>query len=203
MSGFPCGSRVVAQNAVKASVSVGFQSRSRPAARFHSVPGGPFPVGEDRAERRARPERVPHAGDVEVGLGKAGGGVLPDGDDAHLGPADVPRQARPADDRHRLAVGREADPAGVEDLAEFLLAEAGEADPLEEEVALLGEEDREAGQVHALRVGLHLREVGPERGVEDERRRDADLRVEPRVEAEAVPVPAPARLTSFSRAASR
>ncbi len=38
--------------------------------------------------------------------------------------------------------------------------EVEDAAPLEEEVALLGEEQAEAREVHLLLVDLHLREVG-------------------------------------------
>ncbi len=56
-------------------------------------------------------------------------------------------------------------------------AEVEDAAPFEEEVALLGEEEGEAREVHLLLVDLHLREVGVHGEVGGEVRRDRVLHV--------------------------
>src|SRR2546427_10775183 len=49
----------------------------------------------------------------------------------------------------------------------------------EEELALFGEEERKSGEVDDLLVGFYLREVGTDRDVPGQRRRDAELGVDP------------------------
>ena len=61
------------------------------------------------------------------------------------------------------------------------VAEAEQAGPFQEELALLGEEQAEAGEVDLDVVRLHLREVGIERGVQGEVGRDRVLHVEAQV----------------------
>ena len=55
-------------------------------------------------------------------------------------------------------------------------AELEDARALEEELALLGKEQRKARQVHDRFVDLRLREIGVDRQFRGQRRRDADLR---------------------------
>jgi len=84
-----------------------------------------------------------------------------------------------------MAAGVEPDAAREEHLHERRLArvalrqtELEDAGVLQEELALLGEEEGEAGEVDLLLVGLDLGEVGVEREIEREAARDPPLEVE-------------------------
>ena len=109
--------------------------------------------------------------------------------------ADAAGQARAGEQRNGIAGRRQADlPAEEEDhvLRRVLApaataaatatgvagAELEDARVLEEEVALLGEEQAEARQVDLLLVGFDLREVGVDREVPRQPGRDAVLHVE-------------------------
>ena len=105
--------------------------------------------------------------------------------DVHRGdvvPAGLAGQPRPPDDRYRDAAFRQADPSREEQVG--AAPEAGpaadveHAGVLQEEVALLGEEEREARQVDLLLVHLDLGEVGVQREVQVEARRHAVFDVE-------------------------
>ena len=58
------------------------------------------------------------------------------------------------------------------------VAEVEDAGVLEEELALLGEEQAELREIDLLLVGFGLREVGIDRRIEGQRRRDAGLEVD-------------------------
>ena len=64
--------------------------------------------------------------------------------------------------------------------AQLYAAEREQALVLEEELALLGKEQAEPGEVHLLLVGFHLGEVGLQREVGAQPLRDGILHVEPR-----------------------
>ena len=84
----------------------------------------------------------------------------------------------------RLPGVGQADAAAEEQVAqplEALVADRERAGVLEEEVALLREEQREAGEVHLLLVDFRLGEVGVDRDVEGEAGLEAVLHVEPDV----------------------
>ena len=158
------------------------------------------PVGEHRADRAPPQDVAPQAHDGEVGRVGAGSHLVPglDVQRPHVERADLAGHPRAADDRHRAALLQTDLPAVEElrhvDVAEEPAEQAGggteepagdaalrkaeDAPSLEEELALLGEEQREAGQVHLPLVHLDLREVGIEREVGGQVTGDAVLDVE-------------------------
>ena len=148
-------------------------------ARGHPGDG---PVGEHRADRAPLQDVASQAQDGEVGRVRAGVHLVPglDVQGPHVERADLAGHPRATDDGHEVAFlqpdlpaveelryvdvaeepakqagGRTEEPAG-----DAALRKAEDAPPLEEELALLREEEREAGQVHLPLVHLHLREVG-------------------------------------------
>ena len=100
--------------------------------------------------------------------------------DRHLAAAVEPdAPAVEEERRRRWRVEAAAQPAAAAQVARRAAAgEVEDAAALEEEVALLGEEQVEAGQVHLLLVDLDLREVGVVGEVGDEVGGDAVLHVE-------------------------
>ena len=93
--------------------------------------------------------------------------------------AQLPAQASAGADVDRLTKLRNTDTAREEQINRLRLTELKGVRVLEEERPLLGEEDREPGQVHLLLVGLDLREVGVDRRVERQVGAHAPLEVEP------------------------
>ena len=135
-------------------------------------------VDEEGADRRAIGQVAGDAGHGEVGgrhdLVHVGG--------LHVEQADVvasglARQSAAADDRHRLAGGVQADAAAEEQIHLTRVADREEAGVLEEERPLLGEEQIEAIEIDLLVVDLDLGEVGVDRAVERQARRDVVLDV--------------------------
>jgi len=95
-----------------------------------------------------------------------------------------PVEPAPGEDRLRRTARVEADAARIEQLHPARCAEVDQAARFEEELALFGEEERKAGEVDHLLVGLHLREVGGDGEVRGQGRRDAQLGVCPALAAE-------------------
>ena len=95
--------------------------------------------------------------------------------------ADLAREPRPAQDVDGLAEAREPDPAREEEVHLLGLPELEGGGVFEEEGALLGEEEVEAGEVDLLLVGFDLGEVGVHGEVGGELRGDAPLHVESEV----------------------
>src|SRR6266487_3022705 len=95
-----------------------------------------------------------------------------------------PVEPAPGENRHRRTAGVEADAARIEQLHPARCAEVDQAARFEEELALFGEEKRKSGEVDHLLVGFHLREVGIDGDVRGQRRRDAELGVDPALAAE-------------------
>ena len=145
-------------------------------------------VGEDVA---AHPQRREVGGRAAVLL------ALLDVERADRPVADASGEARPGQQRNGIARRRQADlPAEEEDhvlrrvlapaattaaattAAGVARAELEHAGVLEEEIALLGEEQVEARQVDLLLVGFDLREVGVDGEVPRQARRHAVLHVE-------------------------
>ena len=93
-------------------------------------------------------------------------------------------EPRAADDRHGLALAQADLPAEEQQrhvaraVAGLHAAEVEDALAFDEEVALLGEEQAEAGEVDLLQVFFDLREVGAQGGVEDQAAGQAVLEVE-------------------------
>ncbi len=113
-----------------------------------------------------------------------------------------------AQHRHRLALAQPDLPAEEQQrhvaraVAGLHAAEVEDALALDEEVALLGEEQAEAGQVDLLQVLFHLGEVGPHGGVEDQAAGQPVLEVEAGVGVEiVVESPAARALVGRRRAA--
>src|SRR5204862_7920984 len=86
--------------------------------------------------------------------------------------------ASPGDDRRRRAARVEADATRIEKLHPARRPQIELATRFQEELALFGEEERKAGEVDDLLVGLYLREVGIDRDVGRQRRRDPELGVD-------------------------
>ena len=142
-------------------------------------------VDEDGADARAPQDVAAVAADEEVVTGTAEGAVGLDVEHADVMRARLARQPRAADDRHRLARGRQADATTEEQIGLHLRrrerrpgAHREEVRVLEEEVALLREEEAEAREVDLLVVDFHLGEVGVEREIEVEPGRQAIARIE-------------------------
>jgi hypothetical protein len=102
-----------------------------------------------------------------------------DGEEPDLVGADAPLHPRAEGDLHRRAAHAEPDAPRVEHLRLLRPAEGEDRRALGEEGPLLGEEEREAGEVHHLPVHLGLREVGEDGEVGRERVGDRHLHVEP------------------------
>ena len=98
--------------------------------------------------------------------------------------AQLPAQASAGQDVDRLTKLRNTDTAREEQVNRLRLAELKGLRVLEEERPLLGEEDREPGQVDLLLVGLDLREVGVDRRVERQVGAHAPLDVQPDITRE-------------------
>ena len=79
--------------------------------------------------------------------------------------------------RRGIAATEDTSAAGAADVAEATLRKLEDAAPLEKELALLGEEQAEAGQVDLLLVDLDLGKVGVVREVRGEVPRERVLRV--------------------------
>ncbi len=92
------------------------------------------------------------------------------------------RQADAAREEQQHLLFRRREPRVAEPRLARDVAEVEHPGVLEEELALLGEEQAELRQVHLLLVGLGLREIGLRGDVEGQRRRDAVLDVETRVD---------------------
>ena len=153
-------------------------------------------VGHDGADPRGS-EEVPFVAADEVVVGRDGRGRGRSDEllGLHHQHADVVARrlsghARAADDRNLRPGGAQADSPAEERhqvgrrAVEVAVARAERegAGVLEEEVALLREEQVEARQVHLLLIDFDLGEVGAVGGVERHRRRQAVLGVEPAVE---------------------
>src|SRR2546422_112170 len=90
----------------------------------------------------------------------------------------------PCEDRHRRTTRVEADAARVEQLHPARRPQVELPARFEEKLALLGKEERKSGEIDDLLVGFYLREVGADRDVRGQRRRDAELSVDPALAAE-------------------
>src|SRR5207244_10950703 len=90
----------------------------------------------------------------------------------------------PCEDRHRRTPRVEADAARVEQLHPARRPQVELPARFEEKLALLGKEERKSGEIDDLLVGFYLREVGADRDVRGQRRRDAELGVDPALAAE-------------------
>ncbi len=143
---------------------------------------GRIAAGEDAAQRRSLAQVVRDARDGEVALGHALGRV-----GAHVERADVPALVPPGD----LAAVEDRDflpgvvqPHAAAEERDQVVAQVGELEDarvLQEERALLGEEEREARQVELARVGLGLGEVRVDRQHRLQAGRDAIEGVQPRL----------------------
>ncbi len=144
-------------------------------------------VGDQAADKRAIGQLALHPRHREVVGRDAGRAHLLrlHVQEADLHAGQVARHARPGDDRHRLAVRPDADPAAEEQLHLAGLPHGEEAGVLEEERPLLRKEQVEAVEVDLLLVHLHLGEVGVVGRIERQARRDAvlEVRAEVRVRA--------------------
>src|SRR3989442_8506505 len=89
-----------------------------------------------------------------------------------------PVEPPPGEDRHRRTTRVEADAARVEQLHPARRPQVELPARFEEELALLGKEERKSGEIDDLLVGFYLREVGADRDVRGQRRRDAQLSVD-------------------------
>src|SRR5207247_9947160 len=103
-----------------------------------------------------------------------------------------PVEPAPCEDRHRRTTRVEADAARVEQLHAARRPQVELPARFEEKLALLGKEERKSGEIDDLLVGFHLREVGADRDVRGQRRRDAQLGVDSALAAEITPCSLPA-----------
>src|SRR2546425_10414525 len=83
-----------------------------------------------------------------------------------------PVEPAPGEDRHRRTTRVEADAARVEQLHPARRPQVELPARFEEELALLGKEERKSGEIDDLLVGFYLREVGADRDVRGQRRRE-------------------------------
>ena len=115
-----------------------------------------------------------HAADEEIDGVGAGGRVLTHAEDADAQGARAAGELRPGIERQRLAVVVEPDAAREERDAALRLEppELEDVRVLQEECALLGEEEVEPGQVDLPRVGGGAGEIRVERECRGQRRRD-------------------------------
>ena len=144
-----------------------------------------LPVHEDAAEIRAADFALqPHDREVvggrerpaAPGIERLVGLQVQQSD---VGAAELSAQPRAPDDVDRLTARIEADAAREEQVDRLRLADLEQLRVLEKERPLLGEEQREAGQVDLLLVGFDLGEVGVDRGIERQVGPHPPLRVEP------------------------
>src|SRR5437868_12432581 len=135
----------------------------------------------DRPDERPVEEAVRHATASVVGL------VCPAG--LRVEDTDPPRpesSVEPAarDDRHQRTTRVQADAARVEQLHPARRPQVEFPARFEEELAFLGEEEGKSCEIDDLLVGFYLREVGADRDVRGQRRRDAELGVDPALAAQ-------------------
>src|SRR3989442_13704946 len=95
-----------------------------------------------------------------------------------------PVEPAPGEDWHRRTTRVQADAARVEQLHPARRPQVELPARFEEELALFGEEEGKSGEVDDLLVGFYLREVGAHRDVRGQRRREAELGVDPALTAE-------------------
>jgi hypothetical protein len=141
------------------------------------VAGGVAP-DEDRAEIGSVPEILPHARHREVVAGRHAGHRL----GLHVQQADVhragfARQPRAAHDRNRFPGIGNPDPAAEEQFRFTRAADGEQAGVLEEERALLGEEQVEPIEVDLLLVDFNLGEVRVVGHVQRQAGREAVLQI--------------------------
>ena len=161
------------------------------------------PRGDQGADAGLPSDVLHEAADAEGGGGEGQVPGLAHDQRARVAVAVAVGQPQPDMDRNRRAVLVEADAAAEERAHRALEAGREEVAALQEELPLLREEHREAGEVHDLAVGVGLREVGVDREVEDGAGADRPLEVAAHlgvpVVDRALPLAAPPRTAAGAR----
>ena len=144
-------------------------------------------VHEDRAEPRAPAEVLADPRGREVVRRRVADALGLHVQEADVGPLRLAGEARARLNRDEGARAVDADPAAEEQVDLARTADRKQPAILEEERALLREQQVESRQVDLLLVHLHLGEVGVVGEVERHARGDADLAVDAEIAGAVVP----------------